>query len=122
MAVYMFAIVSQTLFKDVMPERFGTVLRSMATLFQTLSGDGWASGIVWPIAEQDNYMYAWAFFLLFCEYHGLCKRPPKLTVLTLSVLIAGFGLLNLLMGVFIEALMTITKKNGKLSSHVGSVD
>jgi len=92
MAVYMFAIVSQTLFKDVMPERFGTVLRSMATLFQTLSGDGWASGIVWPIAEQDNYMYAWAFFLLF-------------------FLIAGFGLLNLLMGVFIEALMTITKKN-----------
>jgi len=90
MAVYIFAIMAQGFFKNLKPELFGTVPRSMAALFQMLTMDSWASGIAWPIGEEQPF--AWAFFITF-------------------ILLGAFGLLNLLTGVFIEALMEITRRN-----------
>jgi len=90
MAVYIFAIMGQGFFKDVRPDRFGTVPRAMATLFQVITQDAWASDITWSIGEK--YPAAWGFFVVF-------------------VLLGSFGLLNLLTGVFIEALMEITRMN-----------
>jgi len=90
MCVYIASIMAQSFFNNVMPDRFGTVLRSMASLFQILTMDGWASTMAWPIGEE--HPYSWAFFVGF-------------------VLLGSFGLLNLLTGVFIEALMEITRAN-----------
>ena len=55
--------------------------------------DSWASGVAWPIS--DKYPAAWGFFVVF-------------------VLLGSFGLLNLLTGVFIEALMEITRRHTDL--------
>jgi len=84
---------AQVMFEDARHERFGTVLRCMATLFQIITGDSWASDITWSLAAKtpQNY-YAWPFMVCF-------------------VLLGSLGLLNLLTGVFIEALMEITQKN-----------
>lgn len=81
MAVYIFSIMAQGFFKDADYKHFGTVPRSMASLFQILTMDAWASGVAWPIS--DIYPAAWGFFVVF-------------------VLLGSFGLLNLLTGVFIE--------------------
>lgn len=109
LCIYIFAILGQGLFKNAVvcegppgqptpghcklgENRFGTVPRSMASLFQVLTLDSWATEIVWQLSNA--YPSVWAFFIIF-------------------VLLASFGLLNLLTGVFIEALLEITKEQDK---------
>jgi len=90
MALYIFAIMAQAFFHNIRYDRFGTVPRTMITLFQMLTGDSWASDITWHLSDEQPW--AWAF-------------------MTFWMLLGSMGLLNLLTGVFIEALMEITKKN-----------
>lgn len=70
--LYMFGILSHGFFgeSDNMDRRvddadlsdlFGTVLRSMATLFQLLTFDMWIEQVVGPIS--DEYPVAWGFFI-----------------------------------------------------------
>jgi len=89
MALYIFAILSNGLFKDY-SNNFRTVTTSMLALFEITTGDSWSKRYLFPIGDQTLFAY---FF--FCVY----------------MLVIGFGLLNLLMGVFIECLFEVTKKN-----------
>jgi len=80
---YVAAVISTNLFAAGYPEWFGSVGRSMYTLFQVMTLESWSMGIVRPVMEQ--YPYAWAFFIPF-------------------ILVATFTMLNLFIGVIVSAI------------------
>ena len=80
---YVAAVIATNLFAAGYPDWFGTVGRSMYTLFQVMTLESWSMGIVRPVMEQ--YPYAWAFFIPF-------------------ILVATFTMLNLFIGVIVSAI------------------
>ncbi len=79
---YVSAVMATNLFGDAFPEWFGSLQASCYTLFQVMTLESWSMGIVRPVMEV--YPYAWVFFLPF-------------------ILIATFTILNLIMGVIVNA-------------------
>lgn len=73
---------------DIPEDLFGTVTRSMLTLFQMMTLDSWMSGITRPIG--DVYVMAFPFFI----------------VLTF---LSALGMLNLLTAIFVESLAELSK-------------
>ena len=84
---YVFAVITTNLFGEDFPEWFGTLGRSLYTLFQVMTLESWSMGIVRPVMEV--YPYAWAFFVPF-------------------ILIATFTMLNLFIGVIVSAMQSFT--------------
>ena len=80
---YVAAVIATNLFAAGYPDWFGTVGRSMYTLFQVMTLESWSMGIVRPVMEQ--YPHAWAFFIPF-------------------ILVATFTMLNLFIGVIVSAI------------------
>jgi len=85
---YVFAVITTNLFGGDFPEWFGTLGRSLYTLFQVMTLESWSMGIVRPVMEV--YPYAWAFFVPF-------------------ILIATFTMLNLFIGVIVSAMQSFTE-------------
>jgi len=121
MAIYMFAILARSLFgsnEDIMKNQpqvakaFGTIPRSMISLVQVMTFDAWASELMNPILSEHPVA---AFFFMF------------------FIVLVALGLLNLLTGVFLKALMDLTeeaqkkqglqksKAKGKLLKVVGNL-
>ncbi len=84
---YVFAVITTNLFGDDFPDWFGTLGRSLYTLFQIMTLESWSMGIVRPVMEV--HPYAWAFFVPF-------------------ILIATFTMLNLFIGVIVSAMQSFT--------------
>jgi voltage-gated sodium channel len=82
---YVFGVIATKLFGDSFPEWFGTLGRSLYTLFQIMTLESWSMGIVRPVMEA--YPYAWTFFVPF-------------------ILIATFTMLNLFIGVIVSAMQS----------------
>ena len=82
---YVFAVIATNLFASAYPEWFGTIGRSLYTLFQIMTLESWSMGIVRPVMEQ--YPYAWAYFIPF-------------------ILIATFIMLNLFIAIIVNAMQT----------------
>jgi voltage-gated sodium channel len=80
---YVAAVVATNLFGDGFADWFGSIGRSMYTLFQIMTLESWSMGIVRPVMEA--YPYAWAFFIPF-------------------ILVATFTMLNLFIGVIVSAI------------------
>ena len=80
---YVFAVIATSLFSAAYPEWFGTIGRSLYTLFQIMTLESWSMGIARPVME--NFPYAWAFFVPF-------------------ILIATFTMLNLFIGIIVNAM------------------
>lgn len=59
--LYIFAVMSTTLFQSVAPQHFGDLGISTASLFRVMNGDGWPD-IIEPIATNG---WVWAFFITF---------------------------------------------------------
>jgi len=68
---------------------FGTVPKTMVTLFQVMTMDSWASGITKPIGEV--FPGSQLFFIMY-------------------VIVASLGLLNLLTTIFIDTLSTLNNE------------
>lgn len=85
---YVFAVITTNLFSADFPDWFGTLGRSLYTLFQIMTLESWSMGIVRPV--MDVYPYAWAFFVPF-------------------ILIATFTMLNLFIGVIVSAMQSFTE-------------
>jgi len=60
---YVFAVIATNLFGAEYPEWFGTLGRSLYTLFQIMTLESWSMGISRPVME--TFPYAWAFFIPF---------------------------------------------------------
>ena len=80
---YVSAVIATKLFSEAFPEWFGTLGSSAFTLFQVMTLESWAMGIVRPVMEV--FPLAWIFFLLF-------------------ILSSTFTLLNLFIAVIVNAI------------------
>lgn len=86
---YVGAILTTNLFGNAFPDWFGTLGRSMYTLFQIMTLESWSMGIVRPVMEV--YPYAWGFFI------------PFISVTT-------FAILNLLIGIVVSAMSKVQQE------------
>lgn len=80
---YVSAVMATKLFQATEPEAFGSLDRSLFTLFQLMTLDGWSGEIVKPVLE--NHPYAMLFFMPF-------------------ILFSAFVVLNLFIGVVVGAM------------------
>ena len=80
---YVAAVIATRLFGADFPQWFGTLGESAFTLFQIMTLESWAMGIVRPVMEV--FPLAWVFFLLF-------------------ILSSTFTLLNLFIAVIVNAI------------------
>ena len=81
MLYYVFAVMATGLFGADHPAWFGTIGRSMYTLFQIMTLESWSMGIARPVME--THPYAWLFFIPF-------------------ILIATFTMLNLFIAIIVN--------------------
>jgi voltage-gated sodium channel len=91
---YVFAVITTNLFGAAFPDWFGTLGRSLYTLFQVMTLESWSMGISRPVMEV--FPYAWIFFIPF-------------------ILIATFTMLNLFIGVIVSAMQTFSDDEKALS-------
>jgi len=86
---YVFAVIATNLFAAAHPEWFGTLGRSLYTLFQIMTLESWSMGIARPVME--HFPYAWAFFVPF-------------------ILVATFTMLNLFIAIIVNAMQTFSEQ------------
>ena len=84
---YVFAVIATNLYAQTHPEWFGSIGRSLYTLFQIMTLESWSMGIVRPVMEE--FPYAWAFFIPF-------------------ILVATFTMLNLFIAIIVNAMQSYT--------------
>lgn len=89
---YVFSVIATNLFGAAFAEWFGTVGKSMYTLFQVMTLESWSMGIVRPVMEK--FPLAWAFFVPF-------------------ILIATFTMLNLFIAIIVSAMQEQTEVDHK---------
>jgi voltage-gated sodium channel len=82
---YVAAVMATELFGAAFPEWFGTLPRSLYSLFQIMTLESWSMGIVRPVMK--HFPYAWLFFVPF-------------------ILIATFTMLNLFIAVVVNAMQS----------------
>jgi voltage-gated sodium channel len=98
MAIFFYtaSVLATKLFGAAFPEWFGSIGRSLYSLFQIMTLESWSMGIVRPVMEV--FPMAWAFFVPF-------------------IIIATFTILNLFIGIIVSTMQELA-----LSPEPGSVD
>lgn len=89
---YVAAVITTKLFGETFPEWFGSLGKSLYTLFQIMTLESWSMGIARPVMAQ--FPYAWAFFVPF-------------------ILIATFTMLNLFIAVIVNAVQSMHDEEHK---------
>ena len=82
---YVFAVMATKLFGEDFPNYFGNLTASIFTLFQIMTLEAWADGIVRPV--MDKYPYAWLFFIPY-------------------IVVTSFAVLNLFIGIVVSAMQS----------------
>jgi voltage-gated sodium channel len=80
---YVFAVITTNLFGANFPDWFGTLGRSLFSLFQIMTLESWSMGIARPV--MDAFPLAWLYFLPF-------------------ILISAFTILNLFIGIIVSSM------------------
>ena len=80
---YVSSVLTTNFFGAEFDEWFGSVGRSMYSLFQIMTLESWSMGIVRPVMQV--YPQAWIFFVIF-------------------ILITSFAVLNLFIGIIVDAM------------------
>jgi len=83
---YVFAVMATGLFGSAHPAWFGSIGKSMYTLFQVMTLESWSMGIARPVME--THPYAWLFFIPF-------------------ILVATFTMLNLFIAIIVNTMQTM---------------
>jgi voltage-gated sodium channel len=86
---YIFAVLSTTLYGKGFPDWFGTLGKSMYSLFQILTLESWSMGIVRPIMQEFPYAY-----LVFVPF----------------ILVSSFVVLNVFIGVIVNAIGEVSSE------------
>ena len=89
---YVSAVIATKLFGGAFPQWFGTLGDSAFTLFQVMTLESWAMGIVRPVMEI--FPQAWVFFLIF-------------------ILTSTFTMLNLFIAVIVNAIQQEHQDDGR---------
>jgi voltage-gated sodium channel len=80
---YVAAVAATKLFGAAFPDWFGSLGRSMYSLFQVMTLESWSMGIVRPVME--TYPFAWIFFVPF-------------------IIITSFAVLNLFIALLVNSM------------------
>ncbi|WP_274594874.1 ion transporter [Parasedimentitalea marina] len=70
---YVFAVMATLMYGAAFDEWFGTLGRSLYSLFQIMTLESWSMGIVRPVMLV--YPMAWIFCALYCD-HGVLGAEP----------------------------------------------
>lgn len=89
---YVGAVIATNLFGADFPEWFGSIWRSMFSLFQIMTLESWSMGIVRPVMEI--HAFAWMFFVPF-------------------ILMTTFVVLNLFIAVIVNAMQSQHERDEK---------
>lgn len=87
MIFYVSAVMATAMFGQAFPEWFGSMGRSLYTLFQVMTLESWSNGIVRPVMEHSPW--AWLFFVPF-------------------ILVSAFTMLNLFVAVIVDTMSSLT--------------
>ncbi len=89
MAIFFYAaaVMATGFFGRDFPDWFGSIGKSLYTLFQVMTLESWSMGIVRPVMEQ--HPLAWAFFVPF-------------------IIIATFTILNLFIGIIVSTMQELS--------------
>ena len=87
---YMYSVLCVNLFGEAFPQLFGNLGVSFYTLFQVMTLENWSVSVALPI--MSVYPYAWIVFISF-------------------ILIVSYVVLNLVIGIIIEAIAEIKERN-----------
>jgi len=89
MAIFFYTagVLATRLFGEAYPDWFGTLGKSLYSLFQIMTLESWSMGIVRPVME--SHPYAWAFFVPF-------------------IIIATFTILNLFIGIIVSTMQELS--------------
>jgi voltage-gated sodium channel len=90
MAVFFYTagVLATTLFGATHPQWFGSLGKSLFSLFQIMTLESWSMGIVRPLMEQ--HPYAWLFFVPF-------------------IILATFTILNLFIGIIVSTMQELSQ-------------
>lgn len=113
---YVFAVMATIMYGKVFDEWFGTLGRSLYSLFQIMTLESWSMGIVRPVMEE--FPSAWAFFVPF-------------------IVITAFSVLNLFIGLLVNTMQAaveeeaeaemdrlnavVVESAGKVDAHVSAL-
>lgn len=86
---YIFSIMGTTMFSQAFPEFFGTIAKSMFSLFQIMTLESWSMGIARPVIEQ--FPMAWVYFVSF-------------------ILTSSFIVMNVIVGIVVNAIAELSEK------------
>lgn len=89
---YIFSIMGTTMFAADFPEFFGTIGKSMFTLFQIMTLESWSMGVARPVIE--HYPFAWIYFVGF-------------------ILVSSFIVMNVIVGIVVNAISELSAKAKK---------
>lgn len=98
---YVAGVMATMLFSEAFPQWFGTLPKSLYSLFQIMTLESWSMGIVRPVMEQ--FPYAWAFFVPF-------------------ILLATFTMLNLFVAVVVNAMQSTYHEEGAEQARVAHAE
>jgi voltage-gated sodium channel len=89
MAIFFYTagVLATRLFGQNYPDWFGSLGKSLYTLFQVMTLESWSMGIVRPVME--SHPWAWAFFVPF-------------------IIIATFTILNLFIGIIVSTMQELS--------------
>jgi voltage-gated sodium channel len=89
MAIFFYTagVLATRLFGETHPDWFGSLGKSLYTLFQVMTLESWSMGIVRPLME--SHPFAWAFFVPF-------------------IIIATFTILNLFIGIIVSTMQELS--------------
>ena len=88
-------------FGNYFDEWFGSVGRSMYSLFQIMTLESWSMGIVRPVMKV--YPFAWAFFVTF-------------------ILVTSFAVMNLFIGIIVDAMQQQSLEDQQEDNEVASTE
>ncbi len=89
---YIFSIMGTTMFAEAFPEFFGTIGKSMYSLFQIMTLESWSMGIARPVISV--FPFAWVYFISF-------------------ILTSSFIVMNVIVGVVVNAIGELSEQNRK---------
>lgn len=87
---YVFGVMATIMYGGVFDEWFGTLGRSLYSLFQIMTLESWSMGIVRPV--MDEFPYAWAFFVPF-------------------IVVTAFSVLNLFIGLLVNTMQAAVEQD-----------
>ncbi len=89
---YVFAVMATLMYGDAFDEWFGTLGRSLYSLFQIMTLESWSMGIVRPVMAE--FPRAWAFFVPF-------------------IVITAFSVLNLFIGLLVNTMQSAVEEEAE---------